>query len=179
MSRGTHNDDKITELLLYVAHETQGDETAGTTKLNKILYFGELNHMRETGKAITGAEYQKLPMGPALRRMLPIVQELEENGDAEEVEHSYLGRTQKRLVPKRGPDLSSFNAEEIASVDRVISTLWGRTATEISEISHDDPGWRAVDEGDSIPLTMAFIAEAPEVTDHMRSRARKLAREQK
>lgn len=178
MSWGTYDDDKITELILYVAGETEADETVGMVKLNKILYFGELTHMKKVGRPITGADYQKLPRGPALRRMLPIVRDLEANGGAEVIERNYLGRTQKHLAPRRPADLSEFSGEEIAAVDSVIRRLWGKTATETSDLSHGDLGWQAVDEGDSIPFTMALIVEDPEVTDQMRTRAHELALEQ-
>ena len=47
----TRDNSKAGELILLVAQQTAEDETAGATKLNKILYFAELSHMRRTGKA--------------------------------------------------------------------------------------------------------------------------------
>ena len=44
----------------------------------------------------------------------------------------------------------------------------------MSDISHEDPGWRAVEIGENIPLELAFV-DRPEVTDIVRERARELA----
>ena len=176
MSRDAYDEDKTTELILYIAVQTEEDPTAGATKLNKILYFSERSHLHRYGKPIVDADYQKLPQGPGLRRMLPIIDRLERAGDARLVERDYFGNTQKRLLALRDPDLSMFAAEEIASVDRIIRQFWGQTAKMTSELSHEDAGWLAVEEGQSIPLSMAFIGE-PEVTEHMRMPARELANE--
>ena len=170
----THDDDKIKELILYVAEQTETDVTTGSTKLNKILYFAELSHMRRTGHPISGAEYQKQPQGPTLQMMRPLIRALEEDGAAKEVERDYHGMSQKRLVALRDVDLEAFSASEIAAVDGIIRQLWDKNAKKVSEMSHEDPGWEAVEMGDAIPLEMAFLGE-PEVTDDIRERARQLA----
>lgn len=168
------NEDRIKELMLYVAEQTETDETVGSTKLNKILYFAELSHMRRAGRSITGAEYQKQPQGPTLRQMRPLVRDLEEDGSAKEVERDYHGTSQKRLFALRDVNLEMFSGLEIAAVDGIIRQFWGKTAKQVSEISHEDPGWYAVEMGEEIPLEMAFVKE-PEVTDEIRERARLLS----
>jgi hypothetical protein len=77
-------------------------------------------------------------------------------------------------VALREPDLSEFSAEEIESALDMVRQFWGKSAKEVSDISHEDPGWRAVDIGETIPLELAFVAR-PEVTDALRERARQLA----
>lgn len=150
---------KVAELLLYVAITTERDDTAGATKMHKILYFSELAHLRRYGRPITGALFQKLEHGPGLRRMRPIIQRLEEEGAAKEVERDHFGYPQKRLLALREPDLTRFTAEEIASVDGIIRQFWARSAREVSEVSHRDLGWSAVDYGEDIPYSLAFIVE--------------------
>jgi hypothetical protein len=88
----------------------------------------------------------------------------------------YFGYSQERLVALRAPDLSSFSGEEIASVVDMIRRMWGKNAKEVTGISHEDPGWRAVEKGERIPLEMAFVAQT-EVTDEIRERAHRLAKE--
>lgn len=167
---------KTAELILLIAKHIETDPTSGSTKLNKILYFAEISHLRRTGKAITGSEYQKQPHGPTLRRMPPIIRELESQGAAKEIEEDYFGYPQKKLVALREPDLSAFSAEEIESVLDMVRQFWGKSAREVTDISHEDPGWRAVDIGETIPLELAFVSR-PEVTEAIRERARQLARQ--
>jgi uncharacterized phage-associated protein len=165
---------KTTELILYIALVTESDAAAGAIKLNKIPYFADLAHLRHYGKPITGAAYQKLEQGPALRPMLRIIERLEADGSAKTVTRDYYGHRQKRLMALREPDLSLFTAEEIATVDSIVRQFWGVTATEISKVSHDDAGWNSVEEGQAIPYSMAFIGE-PEITEEVTKRARELA----
>lgn len=170
----TANEDKVAELILLVAKHTEDDPTTGSTKINKILYFAEISHLRRTGDPITGSDYQKQPHGPTLRRMPPIIRDLESEGAAKEIEEDYFGHAQKKLVALRDPDLSEFSAEEIESTLDMVRQFWGKSAKEVSDISHEDLGWRAVDIGETIPLELAFVAR-PEVTDALRKRARQLA----
>jgi len=170
----TRDESKTAELLLLIAKHTEDDPTAGSTKLNKILYFAEISHMRRTGQPITRSEYQKQPHGPTLRRMPPIIWGLENQGAAKEIEEDYYGYAQRKLVALREPDLSEFSAEEVASVLDMVRQFWGKSAKEVSDISHEDPGWQAVEIGETIPIELAFVAR-PEVTDEIRERARQLA----
>jgi hypothetical protein len=86
--------------------------------------------VRRTGHPITGAEYAE----------------------------SYLGYEQHRLIVKREPDLSVFEADELDSVDLVLEDLAHLTATQVSALSHAEPGWLLVDDGDVIPYEAALIA---------------------
>lgn len=170
----TRDESKTAELILLVAKYTEDDPTSGSTKLNKILYFAEISHLRRTGQPITGSEYQKQPHGPTLRRMPPVIRDLEDHGAAKEIEEDYYGYARRKLVALREPDLSEITAEEVASVLDMVRQFWGKSAKEVSDISHEDPGWRAVEIGETIPLQLAFVAQ-PEVTDEIRERARQLA----
>ena len=68
-----YDEEKLAELILYVAEKIQSDRTAGATKLNKYLYFADFSAVRKLGHPITGAEYQRLRHGPAPRRLPPSV----------------------------------------------------------------------------------------------------------
>jgi uncharacterized phage-associated protein len=150
---------KFTELLLYVADRLRDDRAGGATKLNKVLYFADFAHVRRTGRPITGAEYQKLGRGPAPRRLLPVRQRLVERGDAEIVREDFLGYKQHRLLPRRRPDLSVFSDDELVTVDKVIADLASLTATQVSDLSHEEPGWQLGNEGETIPYETALVAK--------------------
>jgi hypothetical protein len=163
MSEIRYDEGKLRELVLYVAARLRDDRAGGATKLNKVLYFAEFAHMRRTGMPITGADYQKLPQGPAPRRLRPVRDALIASGDAEIVAESFLGYEQHRLVPIRGADESLFAAEELATVDEVLADLRDLTAKQVSDLSHAEPGWQLVDDGETIPFAAALIA--PEHVD--------------
>jgi hypothetical protein len=169
------DEDKLAELLLYVAVALGDDPTAGTTKLNKVLYFAEFSHIRSHGAPITGAAYQKLPQGPAPRRLLPVRSGLIEAGAARLKKTDYLGYTQHRLVPLRSPDMSAFSDSELRAVGQAIDALRGKSAAAVSELSHRDMAWRMVEEGEDIPFSSAFVAPKSFVTDRSRKHAEQIA----
>lgn len=68
----SESDRKLGELLLYVSQQLADEPSAGSIKINKLLYFAEQTHMRTTGRPITGADYQRLEHGPAPRRLVPV-----------------------------------------------------------------------------------------------------------
>lgn len=153
----TYDERKFTELLVHVASRLQGDQSGGATKLNKILFFADFAHVRRTGSPITGAEYQKLEHGPAARRLRPVRNQLIENGDAELVDEEFLGYRQHRVIPRRNADLSIFSTDELATIDKVLADLDGLNARQVSDLSHDEAGWRLVDFGDTIPYEAALV----------------------
>jgi len=167
--------DKLRELVLYIAEKSFEDPRFGATKLNKILFFCDFIAYGCYGEPITGAHYQRLEHGPAPRELLPIQRELEEAKDAIVVEQKRFNFLQRRLIPLRDADLSLFRAEEIATVDRVIESLRGHNATEVSALSHELAiGWAISDEGADIPYESVFISQKPLTPTDVR-RGRELA----
>lgn len=153
-----YNEDKLTELVLYIATQTQGDRAAGATKLNKYLYFADFSAVRRLGRPITGADYQKLRFGPAPRRLAPVREQLLRLGDARLEERvDALGYVHHELIPLRQPRTNLFTADELSLVDQVIDALRESSASEVSELSHREAGWQLVDEGESIPYELAFV----------------------
>lgn len=160
-----YNEEKLTELVLYVALRTQADGTAGATKLNKYLYFSDFAAVRRLGHPITGAEYQKLPHGPAPRRLRPIRDRLVHAGEARlEKRPDAFGRVHHDLIPQREPRTDLFTAEELELVDEMIETLRHLSAKEVSDLSHDEAGWQLVAERETIPYELAFVL-APSAAD--------------
>jgi uncharacterized phage-associated protein len=153
----TYDERKFTELIVYVAGRLHSDRSGGATKLNKVLFFADFAHVRRTGRPITGAVYQKLEHGPAARRLRPVRDELIGKGDAELHEEEFLGYQQHRLVPLRQADLTVFSDDELATIHKVLADLDGLNARQVSDLSHDEAGWRLVEFGDDIPYEAALV----------------------
>lgn len=153
-----YEEEKLRELLLYVAAKTERDPNAGATKLNKYLYFSDFTAVRKLGHPITGAVYRRLPHGPAPRRLPPVRAGLIKAGAARlETRTDGLGYVHHNLIPRREPRMDLFSEEEIRIVDEVIETLRGLNAAEVSALSHREAGWQLVREGETIPYELAFV----------------------
>jgi Protein of unknown function (DUF4065) len=152
-----YDEAKFAELLLLVAGRLQLDRAGGATKLNKVLFFADFAHVRRTGMPITGADYQKLPQGPAPRRLKPVRDALLAKGDAMLAREEFLGYELQRLVPRRPPDTAVFTESELETIDQVIADLDGLNARQVSDLSHEEAGWRLVDDGEVIPYEAALV----------------------
>jgi uncharacterized phage-associated protein len=169
-----YDERKFTELILLVAERLRTDLSGGATKLNKVLFFAEFIHVRRTGQPISGAEFQKLEHGPAPRRLKPIRELLVSTGEAEIVREQYLGYTMARLLPLRPSDTSLFTPSEIESVDEAVRDLDGLTAKQVSDLSHEEAGWRLVEAGETIPYEAALVG-APQARTPMAVRLEQAA----
>src|SRR5438552_223306 len=58
--------DAFSRALVYVVAELG---QVGVTKLEKILYLGDLEHFRRAGRTITGAKWLRYKLGPMAKRL--------------------------------------------------------------------------------------------------------------
>jgi len=165
---------KLKELILYVADRSRDDPNFGAVKLNKVLYYADFYAYRRLGQPITGAEYQKLPEGPAPQQLLPTRRELRRDGLIEIEQRPVFNHVQERVVPKSAYQQSLLSDEELALVDEVIGILRFKTGRESSEMSHLEPGWKAVGFYQSIPYSSAWLSAEP-LTQDQYERARLVA----
>jgi len=159
------NDKKLGELMLYIAGRSECDPQFGATKLNKILFYSDFIMYSKRRVPITGQEYMRLEKGPAPRRLVPVRDELTNEGWAVIKKTKYHGYNQNRLIALREPDLSLFTAEEIAEVDRVISELADYTGTQTSTLSHLFVGWKAAGDKETIPYSTVFLSNREPTAD--------------
>ena len=153
-----YSEEKLTELALYVGAKCALDEHYGVLKLNKILFYSDFRAYRALGKPITGAEYKKYTHGPAPHVMRSLRERLVRTDQAVEYVNPlpFLNEddepmTEKRLLPKRAPDMTKFSPQETAIVDRVIEWLRPYTGKHVSKMSHAHPGWDLAAMEDVIP----------------------------
>lgn len=154
--------ERLRELILYIADVCQDDEYFGAMKLNKLLYRVDTLAFAELGEPVTGAEYMRQKLGPVPRHLLPVKEE-GEGRDWVERERSFYGRPnpQKRIVPLREADLSKFTPQQVALIDRVIRENWRKSGTEMSDQTHGRV-WRALGtDGTPWAYEYAFVSDAP------------------
>jgi hypothetical protein len=154
---GDPEDIKLRELILYVAARSEGDHWFGKTKLHKVLFYSDVIFYAETGRSITGQEYQKYPHGPFGSETPAALQALESEHAVAIGHRDVFGHRQERPFALREPNLDDFSGKEIAIVDEVIGLLWDRSASEVSELSHRFIGWQVARDYEVIPYEMALV----------------------
>jgi len=155
--------EKFKELIVYIAAASRDDPTFGAVKLNKILYYTDFAAYRRFGQPITGATYFKLREGPAPRELLVTRDELIEQGRLRIEEQPYFGYMQKRLVPSEDsePAPEFLSPEEQKLVEEIIAFFRGKTAREVSDYSHREPGWIIAEDRADIPYESAWLSAEP------------------
>lgn len=153
------NDEKMRELILYLATKSEKDPRFSSTKLNKLLFYCDFAAYRQLGSPITGHNYQKLPFGPAPKAMLPMLDRMKGDQDCVEVERDHFGHKQRRVMALRPPKVSVFTADELYLADRIVEDLWESNAAEVSDLSHDFIGWKSASLNEIIPYETVFVGD--------------------
>src|SRR5215470_19064004 len=122
---------KFRELILLICAYSQGDKRFGSTKLNKLLFYSDFLAYLRFHKAITGQRYFKLPNGPAPKKFKPVVAKMQEAEEIAYQDVDFHGRTQKKPIALRQPDLSVFTAQELDLVYKVLQEYWNYNASEM------------------------------------------------
>jgi hypothetical protein len=150
-------DHKFREMTLYIAKLAESDPKCGRTKLNKLLFYADFRAYDILGKSISGQTYQKLPNGPAPKRLMPVVEQMQLAGECAWAQRNHYGRALKKLIPLREPDVTVFEPAEIDLMRNVHDELWPLNATEVSDLSHNFAGWQASGMNEDIPYETVFV----------------------
>lgn len=154
---------KFKDLLLYAAKQLADDPTFGETKLNKVLFFSDVEAYRILGKPITGAEYQKNRYGPTARRYPVMRDDLLRRGQIKVERRMVVDHVQDVVkLDDIEPYMPQFSSQEISIVDNVIAEMRHYNNTETSDLSHErSAGWWSTKLFETIPYETWLIDPEP------------------
>jgi hypothetical protein len=153
--------ERLRQLIVYIAKRCREAPYFGAIKLNKILWRADFDSFSQRGVPVTGRAYQRLPLGPAPIDMAPLHAEMRERGYIEVEERDFGGNlVEKRTVALVEPQLNLFSPEDIEFVDRAIAHYWNKTGEEGSEDSHGI-AWSVLGDGDAMPYELAHLSDEP------------------
>lgn len=170
--------DRFEALVLYIAHRRRDDERFGRTKMAKVLFYSDFSVYQDQGEPLTGATYIRMPFGPFPKALDETEKALEAKGLAVLAHDGGGEYEEKRIIPTKGlPDLRNlFEGWQILVVNDWTDRVGAATATQISEMSHQHPGWLlAKKNGETIPYETAILPESRPAALEA-SRAREVAR---
>lgn len=148
--------EKFKQVLLYILEQCSGKPNIGTTVLYKLLYFADFNYYETYEEQMTGATYKKLQYGPIPIEFLSLVSAMEKEGEIKKINSEYRHYPQVRYIPLVKADLSKLKASEKEIIDKVLMAHSDKTATEISDYSHEDIPWKATKDKDTIDYELVF-----------------------
>lgn len=155
---------KFKALVHHVIHEcASSPDQLGAIRLNKVLWFADVTAYKMDGRAITGEKYVKRQFGPAPSRVLRALDDLVREGAVlildPEVEYA-----PRKFYALTAPASGKLSNREKLITSAVLDDVLGRTASEISEMSHDDV-WQAAEIGEEIPMYATLASTPGEITE--------------
>lgn len=133
--------DRLRELILYIAQEMERDSHAGRgrVKLAKLVWRSDFAAYWSLGESITGATYVVDQLGPKPELEYSLTQQMIADGDLK----WDSGFDQAKVpVALRDPDLSQFSAQQIAVVDRQLTDQRNVSAGSMVAESHQFAGYK-------------------------------------
>ncbi len=114
--------EKLGELMLYIARLSVGNPTFGSVKLNKLLYYADVEAYRRSSKTITGTDYKHRregPVPPSDKARAKLIAE----GRATVEYIPTPKKDQERLVAVDDPKAGLFSDEELEIVRAIVKKI--------------------------------------------------------
>lgn len=127
---------KLKNIILYFIEQCNG---LFNTKMNKLLFYTDFYSYKTYGYGISGLAYKAIHFGPVPVRW-DRVYSLIDDVYPEIVEFS-SGNCGTKLCSDLSADMSCFTEEERTILDIVLSKFKNTSASEISELSHNENAW--------------------------------------
>ena len=148
--------DRLENLIGYIASRVND---LYKTSLNKYLWYMDFLNYKNTLKSITGLRYIRYTYGPIIEgKNYELILNLDSKFEKEDREINYNITT--KIHSKNNYDLSLFSKDEIQVIDRVIELLKDKTATNISDLSHEERAWIETKDNELISYEYAHDLKA-------------------
>lgn len=159
--------EKLKEAVWLIADYCPPEEL-GNVKLHKVLYFADMLFFLEEGRPITGVEYQKQKFGPTARHLTSALTSLQSEGVLRVEDRPHHGFYKKAYLSQRAYEPVRLTPAEIELLREVADFVRGKSAREISELSHNAV-WEAAELGETLPYFTALRLIPDEITEDDRA----------
>ena len=143
----SHEREKFLNAIIYFAENTS---FCGVTKLNKLLFLLDFEHFRQTGRSVTGLEYQAWKLGP----VPPALREDLDDPEPDFEEHVGVrcvpvgDRERHEVVPLRDFARSHFSKRELGLLEDIAERFRLANSADMVEVTHAENGvWDKVYRG--------------------------------
>jgi uncharacterized phage-associated protein len=161
----THEREKLINAILYFAHRTK---YLGKSKLFKLLYLLDFGRFRQTGRRVTGLDYQAWKFGPV---SVEVMQEWEqpESDLAQTISiqpERVIDYVRETVVPKAPFDDGHFTKWELRIMDELASRYRDTYSPDMIDAHAGNGAWAKVWRGDkgmseAIPYALGLEDDSP------------------
>ena len=169
--------DKLKAAVAYLTERSGNDDSFGSTKLVKLLYYADCAAYLHSGRPITGSNYIHMDHGPYPEDWRSLVDQLEREEivrvDVEDISGSYQRR---RPLLGRKATTSTLTDQERSILDEQLRRFAKFNARDIEEYSHDELGWRITVQGETMLYGLSGIRRPGTPDDETKARGRRIAK---
>jgi hypothetical protein len=158
VSAAEFNRKKFEELIIYIARRLPPQAALGRVKLAKLLMLADYTAYVRRGRSITGATYEKWEHGHLPREFIRSEKDLAVK-DVRIEPVDYYGKELKHITAQRDPDMRDFDEDELAIIEGVLKFYGHESASYLSQLSHEELGWRLADQREVIPYQTIFLSK--------------------
>jgi len=144
------NREKYRQAILYFVHRC-ANEHLGRTKLFKLLYYLDFDHVERYGVSVTGDVYRKRQFGPVGEAAFEMLDRLQADGLLASQIMQRGGLYQHQPIALQDYDTSVFSETEL-EVLQDVAIRWGpETSTDTMHSTHQERTWQSATMGGVIP----------------------------
>lgn len=144
---------KFKQIVLYIINKINKQEL-GNVKLNKILWFSDLEKCKNEAYTITGETYIKQNYGPVAKHLPSILRELEKIDKAITIERE-TPDSMLLYTPVKKADTNLFK-NDIKYIDETIEKLRHMKSKDISKLTHTKL-WESLNIGEVMPVDVEAL----------------------
>lgn len=131
--------EKVENIISYIASKVNN---LTITSVNKYLWFIDMLSFNQRGIGITGLTYQKQQFGPTIIDFkYDEISRLDDKYERVDIEDEN-GNFKSEIKSKKNFDLNKLDVNEIKVIDIIIKLLKNKNVSEISDMSHNEDGWK-------------------------------------
>ena len=150
--------DKFRQILLYILKKVGGKPNIGMTALYKLLYFIDFDYYEKYEDQLMGLVYLKNHHGPTPLFFEKLIEEMIKKGEVEKIKSKFyeFPQTKYLINPTVEPDLSILNGQEKEHIDQELQRLSDLTASDLTNLAHDDVPWISAENGKPLDYESVF-----------------------
>jgi Protein of unknown function (DUF4065) len=134
----------------------------GYVKLNRILWYADLEYCRWHGASMTGLRhYTRKLQGPMSQEITQAVGRLVKEGKVAERIDTATGYNRRQLISLAAPELATLTAEQISILDQTIALVAPLTANQLSKITRGDPLWKEIENNQAMSVATGSVISRP------------------
>ena len=143
------NPDKFKKVVAYIITKSGHLDKFGKTVLYKLLYFVDFDYYEKYDKPLTGMTYFNNQFGPTpeVSTFQSILDDMVAANQITIYNGEFQGKKQQRYLINADNriDVDDLSLREIRHINDVLNRLEDKTATELSDLAHQDTPWLATE----------------------------------